>query len=60
MKFDPNGFIDNLKDKVFAVHIHENNGKIDEHTCPKEGDWSLNVVDNYFKDRDIPIVLMQV
>ena len=57
LKFDADEFIDKLKDKTFAVHIHENNGRVDEHRCPREGDWSLAVVNSYFKNKDIPIVL---
>jgi sugar phosphate isomerase/epimerase len=57
LKFDADEFIDKLKDKTFAVHVHENNGRVDEHRCPMEGNWSLAVVNSYFKNRDIPIVL---
>ena len=53
--FDAEEFIYKLKDMVFAVHLHENSGKADEHRCPKEGDWSLKIVDKYFKE--IPVVL---
>lgn len=57
LKFDTNEFIYKLKDKIFAVHIHENNGIVDEHRCPKKGDWSLDIVNNYFKNKGVPIVL---
>lgn len=57
LKFDADEFIDKLKDKVFAVHVHENNGRVDEHRCIKEGDWSLGIVDSYFRNGEIPIVL---
>ena len=57
LKFDADEFIYKLKDKTFAVHIHENNGIADEHRCLKEGDWSLGIVNSYFKSKDIPIVL---
>jgi sugar phosphate isomerase/epimerase len=57
LKFDAEEFIDKLKDKTFAVHIHENNGRLDEHRCFMEGDWSLDIVNRYFKSKDIPIVL---
>jgi len=53
--FDADEFIRRSKDRVFAVHLHENNGKVDEHRCPKEGDWSLEIVGKYFKE--IPVVL---
>jgi sugar phosphate isomerase/epimerase len=57
LKFDANEFIYKLKDKIFAVHVHENNGRLDEHKCIREGDWSLDIVNSYFKNKDIPIVL---
>ena len=57
LKFDANEFIYKLKDKIFAVHVHENNGRLDEHKCIREGDWSLGIVDSYFKNKNIPIVL---
>jgi len=57
LKFNANVFIDELKDKTFAVHVHENNGRLDEHRCPKDGDWALTTVNRYFKNRNIPIVL---
>lgn len=57
LKFDANEFIYKLKDKIFAVHVHENNGRVDEHRCLKEGDWTLDIVNSYFKNKDVPIVL---
>ena len=57
LKFDAEELIDKLKDKTFAVHIHENNGQVDEHRCIREGDWSLAIVNKYFKKKDIHIVL---
>ena len=57
LKFDADEFIYKLKDKIFAVHIHENDGRMDEHRCLKEGDWSLGIVNSYFKNKDVPIVL---
>ena len=53
--FDAEYFIQRLKGRVFAVHLHENNGKADEHICPIKGDWSLNIVSKHF--RDVPVVL---
>lgn len=57
LKFDANKFIYKLKNKVFAIHVHENNGREDEHRCLGEGDWSLAIVNSYFKNKGIPIVL---
>jgi sugar phosphate isomerase/epimerase len=57
LKFNANNFIENLKNKIFLVHIHENDGELDEHKCIKKGDWSLKVVQKYFKILDTPVVL---
>jgi len=57
LKFNANNFIENLKNKIFLVHIHENNGEVDEHKCIKKGDWSLKVMKKYFKSINIPVVL---
>ena len=53
--FDAEYFIQRLKSRVFAVHLHENNGKLDEHICPKKGDWSLDIIIKHFSD--VPVVL---
>lgn len=58
LKFNANNFIKNFKNKIYLVHIHENDGEVDEHKCIKKGDWSLKVVQKYFKSlEDIPFVL---
>lgn len=57
LKYDANEFINKLKDKIFAVHVHENNGRVDEHRCTKEGDWSFAILNRYFKNSDMPVIL---
>ena len=57
LKFNANNFIESFKNKIYLVHIHENDGEVDEHKCIKKEDWSLKVVQKYFKSLDIPIVL---
>ncbi len=57
LQFDADEFISKLKDKTFAVHIHENNGRVDEHRFIKKGDWSLAMVDKYFKNNGVPVIL---
>lgn len=57
LKYDANEFINKLRDKILAVHVHENNGTVDEHRCAKEGDWSLAILNKYFKNSDIPIIV---
>lgn len=56
LNFDMDKFIYNLKDKVYALHIHENNGIKDEHLCVKKGDWALTMINKYFKNEKIPII----
>lgn len=57
LKYDADEFISKLQDKILAVHVHENNGRVDEHRCIKEGDWSLSLIDKHFKNSDIPVIL---
>jgi sugar phosphate isomerase/epimerase len=56
LRFDASTFIRSLRRKIFAVHIHENNASLDEHTCVKEGDWALDIVRTFFNNNKIPIV----
>ena len=57
LNFNPYHFIEKLREKVFAVHIHENNARLDEHKCPKKGDWSLEILNKFFINTVIPIIL---
>lgn len=54
--FDRDDFVRKVKDKVFAIHIHENNGLQDQHLPLEKGSWCLEVLR---KERlaDLPIVL---
>lgn len=59
LKFDRYEFIDRLKDKVFLIHIHENNGKVDEHKSLYPGSWCLDVIaEDYF--RSVAVVLESI
>ena len=44
LKFDKYEFVDKLKDKVFLIHVHENNGKVDEHKGLDEKSWCLRII----------------
>jgi len=44
LSFDKYEFIDKVKDRVFAIHIHENNGLVDEHKALDESSWCLEVI----------------
>lgn len=56
LRFNAYQFITKLKPKTFAIHIHENNGIVDEHRCIKEGDFSNNIIES-FKNNDVPVIL---
>lgn len=54
--FDRYEFIDRVKDRVFSIHVHENNGIVDEHRELDEKSWCLEVISReYFAQ--VPIVL---
>jgi len=57
LNFDRNKFIEGLKDKVFAVHIHENNGRIDQHRKLRKDSWCFKVINKYFKNKETPLVM---
>lgn len=57
LKFDADKFIYGLKDKTFGIHIHGNDGNIDEHRCISDKERLLATTRDCFKEADIPIVL---
>lgn len=56
LNFDKDGFVDKVADKVFAIHIHDNDSKTDLHQNINEKSWALSVLKrkNFKK---IPIIL---
>jgi sugar phosphate isomerase/epimerase len=42
--FDKEDFMDRVKEKVFSIHVHDNNGRADEHKEVGEGSWCLDVL----------------
>ena len=56
LKFDPEKFLNGLKHRVCALHVHENSGVKDEHFCINKGDWATNMILKHFKNKDIPII----
>lgn len=54
--FDKYEFIDIVKDRVFAFHVHENNGQVDEHRALDEASWCLEVIGRECFTK-LPIVL---
>jgi sugar phosphate isomerase/epimerase len=55
--FDKNVFIRKIQNKIFAVHVHDNNGKIDEHKCPSQGSWVVQTVGKFFEKNKFPVIL---
>ncbi len=42
--FDRYDFIDSVRDYVFELHVHDNNGQIDEHRALDETSWCFEVI----------------
>jgi sugar phosphate isomerase/epimerase len=42
--FDKEEFLDRVKERVLSVHVHDNNGRADEHGEVTEGSWCLDVL----------------
>ena len=56
MGFDRDEFVGKVRDRVFAVHMHENNGLEDQHLRLDKASWCLEVVHRE-RMADLPIVL---
>ena len=54
--FDKYEFIDKVKDRVFAFHVHDNNGYADEHKKLDETSWCFKVIGRKCFAK-IPIIL---
>jgi sugar phosphate isomerase/epimerase len=56
LSFDKYEFVDRVRDRVFAIHMHENNGLVDEHKPLDETSWCFDIIsENNFAN--LPIVL---
>jgi sugar phosphate isomerase/epimerase len=42
--FDKEDFVDRVKERVLSVHVHDNNGRADEHREVTEKSWCLDVL----------------
>jgi len=59
LNFDRYQFIDRVRDRVFAIHLHENNGRLDEHRELDKTSWCFEVISRkYFSG--LPVVLESV
>jgi len=47
LKFDAEEFVGAFRSKVAEIHIHENEGKIDEHKPLKKDSWGLRIINKY-------------
>lgn len=56
LQFDRYEFIDRIKDRVFALHLHENNGQVDEHAELDKTSWCWQVICSKCFGR-LPIIL---
>jgi len=56
LNFDRHEFIERVKEKIFAIHINDNNGKSDTHSQVNKTSWCLEAISrNNFTQ--IPLVL---
>jgi sugar phosphate isomerase/epimerase len=56
-KFDRYDFIQKLRRKIFAFHIHDNNGLVDLHKPVAKDSWTLSAISLLDNNNRIPIVL---
>lgn len=56
LKFNKDWFVDKVANKVFEIHIHENNGRQDLHLNIDENSWCLDVINKKIF-RNTPICL---
>jgi sugar phosphate isomerase/epimerase len=56
LQFDRYEFIDRIKDRVFALHLHENNGQVDQHAALDGTSWCWQVISDDRFD-GLPLIL---
>ncbi|KKL18955.1 hypothetical protein LCGC14_2470310, partial [marine sediment metagenome] len=60
LNFNAEEFIIQLKEKIVAIHLHENNSLVDNHEKFEKSDWIIEVSDKYFKNSKIPFVVESI
>lgn len=55
--FKPEDFIQTTIDRIYAIHISENDGTSDQDRVPESGDWVVQILEKYFADRNIYLIL---
>tara|TARA_Y100000310_G_scaffold316318_1_gene367883 strand:- start:19995 stop:20864 length:870 start_codon:yes stop_codon:yes gene_type:complete len=59
LNFNKEDFIRSLKEKIYAIHLHDNDGSADQHNPVNENSWGLQILkENLFNN--IPIVIESV
>jgi sugar phosphate isomerase/epimerase len=56
LQFDKYEFVDRIRDRVFAFHLHDNSGQIDEHAKLDETSWCWQVISDRCFD-GLPVIL---
>jgi len=59
LNFDRYEFIERVKDRVFIIHVHENNGQVDKHIELDETSWCFEIISKECF-RGLPIVVESV
>jgi len=54
--FDKYDFVDRVADRVFAIHVHDNNGQVDEHKELDKTSWCLEVIGRKYLN-GLPVVV---
>ncbi len=57
LNFNKYEFIEKIKDRVFAIHFHENSGRKDEHKKIKKNSWCLKAINKWFQNKKIPLIM---
>lgn len=55
LNFDKDWFVEKVADKVFEVHLHDNDSKFDSHLNINENSWALDIL----KKHNFPIVTLE-
>jgi len=56
LNFDKDDFVEKVAEKVFEIHLHDNDSKFDSHLNVNKNSWAIDVLKR-FNFKDIPITL---
>lgn len=57
LKFDKNDFITSLMNHIVAAHIHDNDGREDQHLPVAPETWTYKLIKKWLVPKNIPIVI---